>query len=201
MSTLEAVAVPLLYVRHFNEAHWHDVLFTYLLLRNDDSIEKSFYWFLHSSLPTYLPTYLPSPLRILQLAESRLNQPLLVILLGHVVWRHLAAFVHKTPHYILPARKIHLWEICLKIGWQLLLHLYSLMAFYGPTPAPFSFIFSLFKQTIQFVQQIMVKIVISIQYTAPGFEPTTSQTWVVSHNHSTRAPALSIGFYWGHLVF
>ena len=24
----------------------------------------------------------------------------------------------------------------------------------------------------------------SIQYTAPGFEPTTFQTWVVTHNHS-----------------
>ena len=46
----------------------------------------------------------------------------------------------------------------------------------GPTSAPFSFIFSLFKQTIQFLLQINVKNVMSIQYTAPGFEPTTSRT-------------------------
>ena len=32
----------------------------------------------------------------------------------------------------------------------------------------------------------------SIQYTAPGFEPTTSQTLVISHNHYTRAPADSL---------
>ena len=51
----------------------------------------------------------------------------------------------------------------------------------GPTPASFSFIFGLFKQKIQFLQQIIVKNVqVSIQYTAPGFEPTTLQTWVVT---------------------
>ena len=43
----------------------------------------------------------------------------------------------------------------------------------GQTPALFSFIFSLFKQTIQFLQQINVKNVMSIQYTVPGFEPAT----------------------------
>ena len=54
----------------------------------------------------------------------------------------------------------------------------------GPTPASFSFIFSLFQQTIQFLQQINVKNVqVSIQYMAPGFEPTTFKTWVVTHNH------------------
>ena len=46
----------------------------------------------------------------------------------------------------------------------------------GPTPASFLFIFSLFKQTIQFLQQINVKNVMSIQYPAPGFEPTTFGT-------------------------
>ena len=48
----------------------------------------------------------------------------------------------------------------------------------GPTPASFSFIFGLFKQTIQFLQQINVKNVMSIQYPVLGFEPTTFQTWV-----------------------
>ena len=57
----------------------------------------------------------------------------------------------------------------------------------GPTQASFSFIYTLFKQTIQFSQQINVKNVISIQYTAPGFKPSTSWTWVISHNHQTRA--------------
>ena len=44
--------------------------------------------------------------------------------------------------------------------------------FFWPTPASF-FIFGLFKQTIQFLQQMNVKNVKSIQYPAPGFEPTT----------------------------
>ena len=45
----------------------------------------------------------------------------------------------------------------------------------GQTPASFSFIFGLFKQTIQFLQQINVKNVMSIQYTALGLEPKSSQ--------------------------
>ena len=32
----------------------------------------------------------------------------------------------------------------------------------------------------------------SIQYTALGFEPMTFQTLVVTHNHYTRAPALTV---------
>ena len=50
-------------------------------------------------------------------------------------------------------------------------------------PGLFLFIFSLFKQTKQFLQQINVKNVMSIQFTVTGFEPTTSQTLIVSHNH------------------
>ena len=50
-------------------------------------------------------------------------------------------------------------------------------------PDLFSFIFGLFKQRIQFLQQTNVKNVMSIQYMVPGFEPMTSWTWVVSHNH------------------
>ena len=46
----------------------------------------------------------------------------------------------------------------------------------GPTPASFLFIFGLFKQTIQFLQQMNVKNVMSIQYPAPGFEPMTFGT-------------------------
>ena len=46
----------------------------------------------------------------------------------------------------------------------------------GPTPASFSFIFGLFTQTsLQFLQQINVKNVTSIQYTAPGFELTMNR--------------------------
>ena len=53
----------------------------------------------------------------------------------------------------------------------------------GPTPASFLFIFSLFKQTSsQFLQQINVE-KMSIQYTVPGFEPTTFGTWVSSLYH------------------
>ena len=47
----------------------------------------------------------------------------------------------------------------------------------------FLFLFSLFKQTIQFLQQINVKKCLYIQYMILGFEPTTYWTWVVSHNH------------------
>ena len=51
-------------------------------------------------------------------------------------------------------------------------------------PRPlFTFIFSLFKQTTQFLQQINVKNVMSIQYLPPGFKPMTFGTWVSSHNH------------------
>ena len=46
----------------------------------------------------------------------------------------------------------------------------------GPTPASFSFIFGLFKQTsLQFLQQIYVE-KMSIQFTLLGFEPTTFGT-------------------------
>ena len=38
----------------------------------------------------------------------------------------------------------------------------------------------------------MWKNFMSIKYTAPRFEPTTSQTWVVSQNHQTRAPTHKI---------
>ena len=44
-----------------------------------------------------------------------------------------------------------------------------------PRPV-FSFIFGLFKQTVQFLLQTNVKYVMSIQYTAPGFEPMTFST-------------------------
>ena len=53
----------------------------------------------------------------------------------------------------------------------------------GPTPASFSFIFGLFKQTsLQFLQQIYLE-KISIQYTVPGFEPTTFGMCVSSLYH------------------
>ena len=48
----------------------------------------------------------------------------------------------------------------------------------GPIPASFSFIFGIFKQTIQFYNKSMWKM--SIQHMAPGFELTTSGTWVSS---------------------
>ena len=60
-------------------------------------------------------------------------------------------------------------------------------------PRPLFRLFSVFfKQTIQFLQQINVKNVMSIQYPAPGFEPTTFETCVSSHYHLTRAPALRL---------
>ena len=41
----------------------------------------------------------------------------------------------------------------------------------GLTPASFSFIFNLFRQTTEFYNKSMWKNVMSIQYMAPGFEP------------------------------
>ena len=47
----------------------------------------------------------------------------------------------------------------------------------------FLFIFDLLKQSKQFLQQINMKNVMSIQYVVPGFEPTNFGMWVSSHNH------------------
>ena len=50
--------------------------------------------------------------------------------------------------------------------------------------------FRLFKQTsLQLLQQINVKM--STRYTVLGFKPTTFGTWVSSHNHKTRSPAIN----------
>ena len=47
----------------------------------------------------------------------------------------------------------------------------------GPQSRPLFRLFSVFfKQTIQFLQQMNVKNVMSIQYLAPGFKPTTFGT-------------------------
>ena len=61
--------------------------------------------------------------------------------------------------------------------WQILADIKVLMfSLNGPTLTSFSLIFSLFKQSYEFFQQINVKKVMFIQYTVPGFEPTTSLT-------------------------
>ena len=59
----------------------------------------------------------------------------------------------------------------------------SEIVFLNGHSAYFSFIFGLFKQTIQVLQQFGVKNVMSIQYMVLGFEPTTFGTCVSSHNH------------------
>ena len=62
-------------------------------------------------------------------------------------------------------------------------------------PGLFFVYFRSFQTNIKTIlQQINVKNVKSIQYTAPGFKPTTSWTWIISHNHSTRAPCLILCF-------
>ena len=45
----------------------------------------------------------------------------------------------------------------------------------GPTPATFRFYFRSFQTNKQFLQQINVKNVMSIQYAVPGFEPITKR--------------------------
>ena len=64
-----------------------------------------------------------------------------------------------------------------------------------PTPASFSFIFGLFKQTNNTIFTTIQFEKMSIQYTALGFESTTFRTWVVTHNHKTMAPALKIAMF------
>ena len=51
----------------------------------------------------------------------------------------------------------------------------------GAIPGLFFIYFRVFKQTLQFLQQIGVWKK-SIQYTVPGFEPTTFVKWVSFHN-------------------
>ena len=54
-------------------------------------------------------------------------------------------------------------------------------------PGLFSFIFGRFKQKINFYNKSMWKNAqMSIQYAAPGFEPTTFFTWAVTHNQGSR---------------
>ena len=60
-------------------------------------------------------------------------------------------------------------------------------------PASFSFIFGLFKQTIQFFKTNQCENVMSIQYMAPGFEPMTFITWVSS---ITTRPGLPPSHIW-----
>ena len=50
-------------------------------------------------------------------------------------------------------------------------------------PGLFFVYFRLFKQTLQFLQQIYMKNVMTIQYMASGFKPTTFGTRVSSLNH------------------
>ena len=71
---------------------------------------------------------------------------------------------------------------CRQNHWAMAATHYRLIFFNGPTPASFCF-FLVFQANITIFQQINVKNAKSIQYTAPGFELTTSQLWIVSHNH------------------
>ena len=59
-------------------------------------------------------------------------------------------------------------------------------------PASFSFIFGLLKQTVQFLQRIYQK----NTHRMPGFEPTTSRTWVVSYNHETNETFIPMTGTW-----
>ena len=72
------------------------------------------------------------------------------------------------------------WILELDAVWDILN--INLLFFYknGPNPASFSFIFGLFHLFSVFFKYMWK---MSIQYTAPGFEPTTFGTWVSFHNH------------------
>ena len=62
-------------------------------------------------------------------------------------------------------------------GWQFWIRIFL----NGAIPGLFFIYFLVFKQTLQFLQQIGVWKK-SIQYTVPGFEPTTFVKWVSFHN-------------------
>ena len=64
----------------------------------------------------------------------------------------------------------------------------------GTTSDSFSFIFGLFKQTIQFLTKNQCE-KMSYLYTLLGFKPMTFWTRVVTHNHSTRAPTLLLAMH------
>ena len=63
--------------------------------------------------------------------------------------------------------------------------MYPYLLLNWPTTATFVFIFGLFKQTSNnnFYNKSTWKNFISIQYMVSGLEPTTSRSWVISHNH------------------
>ena len=86
-------------------------------------------------------------------------------------------------------RRIH-WAMAasfvfwLRISF-LCLFIFSITVFFlkkWAIPCLFSFIFGHFKQALQFFTTNRCK-KISIQYTAPGFKPTTFWTWVITHKH------------------
>ena len=66
------------------------------------------------------------------------------------------------------------WQYCLQ-------YFFFLMGQSRPLFRLFSVFFK--QKLLQFLQQINVKNVMSIQYTAPGSEPTTLGSWASSHNH------------------
>ena len=75
----------------------------------------------------------------------------------------------------------------ISLGHSQSLKIYPFIFFFknGPTPASFSLFSVFFKQTLLqfFYNRLMWKNVMSIQCTAPGFEPTTFVSWASSHNH------------------
>ena len=83
--------------------------------------------------------------------------------------------------YILVAKTFFLF--CLARFHKKFANLIHIFFKNGPSSASISFIFVFFKQALQFLQQINAKTNMSIQYTAPGFKPTTFNTRVSSHNH------------------
>ena len=96
---------------------------------------------------------------------------------------------YRRCSYRVRQNSVHCCALALEL-WLDLVILKTRSFLNGQTPASFLFIFGLPKLTIQFLQQINAKNAMSIQYTAPAFKPTISQTRVVSHNHQTWASAL-----------
>ena len=109
--------------------------------------------------------------------------------LFQTLWRHLVAnFLSKrrqTCHRCRAQRETR-QEACrhllrsLRVSWTSIQKSLEM-----GQPGLFFVYFRCFQTNIKynFYNKSMWKNVNSIQYTAPGFEPTTSQSWVISHNH------------------
>ena len=106
--------------------------------------------------------------------------------IGNKVWISSGIRTHDLPIIDHPWMK---WRsfISWNVGWQF--WTLNICFFYWANPGIFFVCFRSFQKQYNFYNRSMWKNVMSTQCMAKGFKPTTSRTWVITHNHQTRAPA------------